>query len=81
MDGRLAVVRGSVGSDYRGFTFIRVASLRLASRRRSASVDAADARVADGRVTVGRSRHRLAATACVVGSTTPRLRHRRAALC
>ena len=31
MDGKLVVVRGSIGSDYRGFTFINVASVRLAS--------------------------------------------------
>ena len=30
LDGRLGVVRGSVASDYRGFTFINVASVRLA---------------------------------------------------
>ena len=48
MDGRLAVVRGSVGSDYRGFTFIHVASLRLASEEEAPLWTLLTPRVADG---------------------------------
>jgi len=48
MDGRLAVVRGSVGSDYRGFTFINVASVRLASEGEAPLWTLMTPRVADG---------------------------------
>ena len=48
MDGRLAVVRGSVGSDYRGFTFINVASVRLASEEEAPLWTLLTPRVADG---------------------------------
>ena len=48
MDGRLAVVRGSVGSDYRGFTFIHVASLRRAQEEEAPLWTLMTPRVADG---------------------------------
>ena len=48
IDGKLAVVRGSVGSDYRGFTFINVASLRLASEEEAPLWTLMTPRVADG---------------------------------
>ena len=48
MDGRLAVVRGSIGSDYRGFTFINVASVRLASEEEAPLWTLLTPRVADG---------------------------------
>ena len=48
MDGRLVVVRGSVGSDYRGFTFIHVASLRLADEEELPLWTLLTPRVADG---------------------------------
>ena len=48
MDGQLAVVRGCVSSDYRGFTFINVASLRLASEEEAPLWTLMTPRVADG---------------------------------
>ena len=48
MDGRLVVVRGAVGSDYRGFTFINVASVRLASEEEAPLWTLMTPRVADG---------------------------------
>ena len=48
MDGKLAVVRGAVGSDYRGFTFINVASVRLASEEEAPLWTLMTPRVADG---------------------------------
>jgi hypothetical protein len=48
MDGQLAVVRGSVSSDYRGFTFIHVASLRLADEEELPLWTLLTPRVADG---------------------------------
>ena len=49
MDGRLVVVRGSIAQDYRGFTFINVASLRLASEEEAPLWTLMTPRVADGR--------------------------------
>ena len=48
MDGRLVVVRGAVGSDYRGFTFINVASVRLAEEAEAPLWTLMTPRVADG---------------------------------
>jgi len=48
MAGRLVVVRGSLGSDYRGFTFINVASVRLASEEEAPLWTLLTPRVADG---------------------------------
>jgi len=48
MDGRLAVVRGAVGSDYRGFTFINVASVRLASEEEAPLWTLTTPRFSDG---------------------------------
>ncbi len=48
MAGRLAVVRGSLGSDYRGFTLINVASVRLASEAEAPLWTLMTPRVADG---------------------------------
>jgi len=48
MDGKLVVVRGAVGSDYRGFTFINVASVRLAREEELPLWTLLTPRVADG---------------------------------